>query len=136
MKDVELKRLRDQALYVVYKEGLESGSFNSMRAAAEYVCRHPAPRFFVSAESASALVGNILSGVSLIFLHPAHRRMVWRLFRDYQSYLSDNPGCSLPRLHIMEILVERPAPEFYIEPQAARKRLQVIINEKRKAWRG
>lgn len=121
MKNTELKRARDLALYHAYKIGLSSGSFVTMRDAAKYVCEQPAPRYFIEAEKASILIGRILAGVSLINHNSCTRRMAWQLYNNYKAFLSSHPGCKLSRERIMELLVDEPAPEFYIEPQRARK---------------
>lgn len=130
MKNMELKRSRDAALYETFKRGLSNGGFATMRDAARYVCKQPAPRFFIEAEKASLLVGRIMSGVSLINMNACSRRMAWHLYRQYMEYLEAHPDNRLSRERVMEILVDRPAPEFYIEQQRARK---IIYQERRKA---
>lgn len=133
-KDTELKRERDKALYSVYMEALEEGRFRSMCEAAEYVCRHPAPRYFIEAEKASILVGRIMAKVSLIHLNSNSRRLVWQLYREYLKYMERHPGCRLSRERVMEEIVMLPAPEFYIEPQRTRKILNKEIKRIRSRW--
>ena len=134
MRDTELKRQRDKALYSVYVAGLELGHFASMREAGRYASKHPAPRFFIEAEKASILVGRIMAKVSLIDLNSNSRRRVWQLYRRYQQYLLSNPDCKLSRERILEEIVNEPAPEFYLEPQQARKILQREIKRVRQRW--
>ncbi|MBP5388810.1 MAG: hypothetical protein J6Y27_00475 [Bacteroidales bacterium] len=132
MKDTELKRRKAEALYAVYKQGLEEGRFDSLLGAGRWCASHPAPCFFISAKQASILLGRIQSRVSLINLGSAQRRMVWQLYGDYQRYLEEHPGTRLSRERILEILVDRPAPEFFISPEGARKVLRQEINKARK----
>lgn len=134
MKNTELKKARDRALYSAFKKGLGEGRFATMRDAAKYVCRQPAPRFFIEAEKASILVGRILANVSLINLNSCSRRMAWQLYRDYRRFLSAHPGCKMSRERIMEILVDNPAPEFYLEPQRTRKILYQERRKERQRW--
>ena len=134
MKDTELKRQRDRALYSVYVDGLEHGRFASMREAGRYASKHPAPRFFIEAEKASILVGRIMAKVSLINLNSNSRRLVWQLYYRYRQYLSEHPGCKLSRERVLEEIVMEPAPEFYLEPQRARKILQKEIKKVRQRW--
>lgn len=115
---------------MAFKEGLAGGCFATMRDAAVYVCRHPAPRFFVEPKIASILVGRILAGVSLTNLNNNSRRMAWQLHDNYMAYLAEHPDCRLSRERVMEILVEQPAPEFYLEPQRTRK---ILYAERKKA---
>lgn len=134
MRDTELKRQRDNALYSVYVDGLEHGRFASMREAGRYASKHPAPRYFIEAEKASILVGRIMAKVSLIDLNSNSRRRVWHLYRRYQHFLSEHPGCKLSRERVLEEIVMEPAPEFYLEPQQARKILQREIKKVRLRW--
>lgn len=130
MRNTELKASRNGALYEVFRKGLSEGSFATMRDAARYVCRQPAPRYYIEAEKASILVGRILHGVSLINLNSCSRRMAWQLYRRYREYLEAHPGCGLSRERVMEILIDEPAPEFYLEAQRVRK---ILYQERRKA---
>lgn len=130
MKNTDLKKERDRALYLAFKKGLGEGKFATMRDAAKYVCRQPAPRFFIEPEKASIIIGRILANVSLINLNASSRRMAWQLYRNYNDYLAAHPDCKLSRGRIMEILVYEPAPEFYLEPQRTRK---IIYKERKKA---
>lgn len=132
MKYTELKTARNRALYAAFKKGLSDGSFATMRDAARYVCKQPAPSYYIEAEKASMLVGRILQGVSLINLNSCSRRKAWQLYRNYMKYLEEHPCCKLSRERIMEILVDEQAPEFYLEPQRTRK---ILYQERRKASR-
>ena len=132
MRDTELKRRKAEDLYSVYKEGLQGGRFASLYDAGRTIARSPAPCFYISAKRASLLIGRIKSRISLINLNDSQRRMVWRLWFDYQKYLSDNPGVSLSRELVLETLVDEPAPEFYISTEGARKMLRDQIRKTRR----
>ena len=136
VKDTGLKRKKAEALYAVYRRGLDESRFDSLFGAGKWCARQPAPSFFISAKRASLLVGRILANVSLIDLNASQRRMVWQLYEDYRQYLADHPGTTLSRERIMEILVDRPAPEFYLSTDGARKMLAMEIKRRRrlKGW--
>lgn len=125
MRDTELKRKKAEALYSVYKKGLQEGRFASLYDAGRCIAREPAPCFFISAKQASLLLGRINARISLISLHASTRRMAWQLWFNYQNYLREHPDNTLSRERILEILVDEPAPEFYISTDGARK----LINE-------
>lgn len=133
MKDTELKRRKAGALYTVYKQGLQEGRFDSLFGAGRYCAHQPAPCFFVSPKQASLLVGRIKSYTSLINLHSSQRRMAWRLYYDYVRYREENANDTLSRERVMEILVDQPAPEFYITGDAARRMLRGEIMRTRRA---
>lgn len=132
MRDTELKRKKAEALYSVYKQGLQEGRFASLYDAGRCCSRSPAPCFFISAKRASILLGRIYAHISLIDLNPSQRRMVWQLWHNYNAYLADNPECNLSRERILEILVDEPAPEFYITTDGARRLLYTEIKRTRK----
>lgn len=134
MKDTELKREKARALYAIYREGLERGCFASMRDAGEYLSHQPAPRFFIDPRQASLLIGKILSNVSLINLNSQQRRMILRLYKDYKAFIAENPHTNLSRERILEILVEAPAPSFYMTPEAIRKALRKEVRFIRSSW--
>ena len=104
--------------------------FNSMRDAAKFVSSSPAPRYYIEPKRASDLVGLILANVSLINLNASSRRMAWHLYNNYKAWVENHPDSGLSRERIMEILVDEPAPEFYVGPQMARK---IIYKERKKA---
>lgn len=129
-KNMDLKRARDRDLYLAFRKALVERGFNSMRDAARHVCSSPAPRFYIEPKRASDLVGLILANVSLINLNDSSRRMAWQLYRNYQAWVKEHPDSHLSRERIIEILVDEPAPEFYVGPQMARK---IIYKERKKA---
>jgi hypothetical protein len=136
MKDTALKRKKAEALYSVYKQGLEEGRLTSMRDAGRYISTQPAPCFFVSAERASSLVGRVIAGKLPFDCNESQQRMISRLYDDYMKYLGEHPGNTLSRVRIMEILVDQPAPEFYMTPDAIRRILRDVIREvrRKKGW--
>lgn len=136
MRDTELKRRKAEALYSVYKEGLQKGRFASLYDAARVIAREQAPCFYISAKRASLLLGKIKARVSLINLNESQRKMAWQLWFNYRAYIERHPDNSLSRERILEMLVEEPAPEFYISTDGARKLLceQIRRTRKRLGW--
>lgn len=134
MRNTELIRAKEQAIYDTYKRGLEEGKFSSFRDAGEWVVRQPAPRFFIESRTISLLVGRIEQNISLLDLHSSSRRLVRQIYKNYRQYLADHPDCGLSRERIMEILVEEPAPEFYITGDAARRIIRKEVKRARESW--
>ena len=52
-----------------------------------------------------------------------------RLWNDYKEYLESHPDNKRSCIDIMDELVQRPAPEFYMEPAAIRRMLAEEIEE-------
>lgn len=127
MRNTELKRLRDRALYHVYLKGLEEGRFSSMTEAVNFARLSPAPRFYISARAAALYINRLEAGDDLEELSEQSRRRIGVLHDSYQLYRSASPE-EISCEHIMEILVEHPAPDFFIGYEAAKK---IILRERR-----
>ena len=134
MRDVSLKEKRDSDIYRLYLRGLEATEFTSLSGAAKYVCRHPAPCFYITAKQANLQIGKILSNISLIALSSKTRAKIWRLYDNYVQYMKDHPDCREPRQSVLDILVEQEAPEFYLDTQRVRKILKKEVNKRRRKW--
>lgn len=134
MNDMTLKRMRHEAIYACYKEGLEGGQFNSWRDAGEWVRKHPAPSYFVSAKLASRHVGYILGKTSLLFFSDSSRQMAWDLYTRYMAYKASHPGCRLSRERILEEIVTEPAPQFYLSAESIRKIIKSENDKVRRKW--
>lgn len=113
-RDTELREERDHALYLTYLRGLREEHFKNMHEAADW-CRHqPAPKFYLSSKSLVNYIKMINRGKSLNRLHSTTRRKVYKLYNMYQKYMEEHPDNTDPRERICEILVDEPAPEFYM----------------------
>lgn len=136
MKDAELYNERAEALYSVYKKGLEGGRFASMREASRFVSKQPAPSFFISARQAAFFIKKIIAGISLIHLSSKQRDKIWCLYDCYTQWVSDHKdkASTLTCERIMEELVDQPAPEFYMSSEAVRRILQKKTREARRAF--
>ena len=107
MRDTELIRSKERAIYAVYKRGLEEGRFKSFREAGEWVRRQPAPRFFIDSRTASLLLGKIHSQSFLMGLHPSSRRLILQLNERYRAYLAAHPRCGMSRESSTSRVTER-----------------------------
>ena len=134
MRDTGLIRAKEDAIYEVYKRGLVEGKFRSFRDAGDWVCKQPAPKFFIDSRTASLLIGKVLAGQSIHNMHSSSRRLVRQLHRNYVQFMEDNPGCTLSRDRVMELLVDEPAPEFYLTGDATRRILRKAIKRVRERW--
>lgn len=136
MVDNDLVQRRAEALYAVYKRALEQGLFSSLRNAADWLWRQPAPCYFISSEKASEWVGMVLAGKLPENLAEGQRRKAIRLTEEYLAYRGRHPWCGFSRDRIMETIVEMPAPEFYLSAEGVRRILRKYIREVRirKGW--
>lgn len=126
MKDTELKAVRDRDLFLCYQKALRECDFKNQWEAIEYVRQSPAPRFYISSKTCSLLLGKIFAGQRLVKMHPLAYRRIKCLEKMYKNYVSGEAGCKgLSRERVCEILVDMPAPEWYVSNAYATR----IINK-------
>lgn len=115
MKDTELKEARDRDLFVCYQNALRNNDFQNQWEAIEYVRKCPAPRFYISSKACSLLLGKLFAGERLERMHPLAYRRIKHLEKMYKNYIAGEAGMrGLSRERVCEILVDMPAPEFYV----------------------
>lgn len=105
---------RDAALLRAYRRVMSTypGELRSLKAVAGVVCGENAPRFFVTPERALRVVYMMLRGVRLDRVIPERKRMYDEIFRRAMDMQRLRPGMKMK--HIVERVVEQPAPSFYM----------------------
>lgn len=127
MKNTELRRERDAALFRSYIAALENNDFRLQRDAVNFVRTHAAPKFFVSPTVCAVFMCRMMKGRSLGNINFLARKKFEELFRRFIELRSLDAYSSVTT--ICERLVEQPAPEFYIGYDLARS---VINREMRR----
>lgn len=127
MRDTELRQERNEAVYEMYLKGLRTQHFRSMDEAADWVRSQPAPKFYISSRSLVNYIGAIALGKEPKNLHKTTKEKVSILYAMYREFIETNPDCRMPREHICEILVDQPAPKFFISHDYA---LLIILKER------
>lgn len=130
-KDTRLNLDRDRELYDIYTFGLENFRFSSLREAADWARNQPASRFFISSKSLVKYFSALASHTPMPAMYPENRRKVQFLYRRYLEWIKDNPEmASLPRYSICELLVDSPAPCFFMGIDSA---VKVILRERNRS---
>ena len=132
MRDNALTKMKREALYSLYKKGLEEGRFSSVSEAGEWISHQPAPCYYVSPEKAYKCIGWIKARRSLANLNASQRRLARQLYENYKDYLIANPHSKRSCIDIMDELLQQPAPEFYMTPDSIRVTLVKTIAQVRK----
>ena len=96
--------------------------------------KQPAPRYYIEGKTVSLLIGRLISGKPIRKTHPSTLRMAERLKDDYLEYLREHPDNTMPRSWVMDILVERPAPEFFLGWRSIMYILEREIRKVRSKW--
>lgn len=126
MKDVELKAIRDRDLFLCYQRALKEHDFQNQWEAVEYVRKCPAPRFYISSKVCSLLLGKLFAGKRLERMHPLAYKRIKHLEKAYKTFVGGEAGKKgLSRERVCELLIDMPAPEFYITNSYATR----IINK-------
>lgn len=127
MRDTELKSARDRDLFLCYQKALRENVFRNQWEAIEYVRTHAAPRFYISPKSCSLLLGRLFAGKPVDRLN----RLAWKRIKHleslYKAFVKDEGGMKgLSRERVCELLVDMPAPEFYVTHRYATR---IILKE-------
>lgn len=120
-----LRERRDSELFHAYQKALEENDFVDQRQAVDFVRKHEAPRWFVSKEFCAAVISCWLRGKEFCKMRPNKRRKFEALFDIYNRLKGQFPYSALNHLELCGAIVEMPAPEWFIDHQAASR----IISE-------
>ena len=114
MKDTELRQEKDRELYSVYLRGLREQHFTNMHEAVDWVRSQPASKFYISSKALVNYIGAMKNGKVPPKMLSFNERKMKILYQMYLEFMENNPGCKLSREKICEILVDEPAPLFFI----------------------
>lgn len=127
MKDRYLLKMRNRALYEAYVKGISEHRFPNEREAVDFARRQPAPQFYMSSWRLTKYFIQIGRDRPMNRMNPNTRRKVRELWSRYLEYMRGHQGDKLSRIRVCELLVEQPAPEFYVCYDLAKK---IIAMEK------
>lgn len=130
MRSTELKKQRDRDFYEVYIRGIEEHHFLRSDDALDYARLQPAPRYYISARAATLLLYKIESGQDLGNINEQSYRRFMQLYSDYLDYRAAFPDDTRSREQIMELLIQRPAPDFFIGKPMAKL---IVLRERHAA---
>lgn len=133
MRDMLLRKRRDQALFRAYQDALREKDFSDQREAVEYVRKNEAPRWFVSKEFCAAVISSWLRGKEFCKMRPNKRRKFQALFEIYKNMRNEWPYNTLSHVDLCAVIVELPAPEWYLDHQMASRIITAQMNIKNEA---
>lgn len=114
MKDTELRQEKDREIYSLYLRGLREQHFSNMHEAADWVRSQPASKFYISSKALVNYIGAIRNGKVPPKMFSHNEKKIQILYTMYENFMAENPTCTLSRERICEILVDMPAPRFFI----------------------
>lgn len=120
-REFEFKEDRDNDLIYVYRLAMENAKYPvNITEVLTNVVNSPSKRFWVSSERASNIIsemcaGNNLSGMKL------NKQLMFREIYRRVVQMKDMPRYKNYRLsELVSIVIEQPAPKFYITPESAK----------------
>ena len=131
-KSIDLRLERDMALFVAYKQSLSANTFRTQDDAVDFARKSPAPRFYIDGFFARIVLRRMLNGQPPGVTGKNTLRKFEELLKRYIESEKQNlfPGMNFKA--ICNILVEQPAPEFYISRRTARA---IISAQMKLGWK-
>ena len=121
MGNTELKSERDEALYYAYRRVIAENNYMTQREAIEAAINSEAPQFFIPSKALSLHIGRIRRNCPQPRQNMATKRKLGELYDRYVRFMEENPDTKMRHYEICEMLVEQPAPEFYISAEMAKR---------------
>lgn len=120
------KYQRELELMKAFRQELSEAKHINMDEIFKRVVKRPCSRFWVTEERAAIAVSAMLrGGGDAVFANNLKRQMYKEIFRKYQEMRITHKG--MPMAKIIFIIVNSPAPHFYLSPSQAK----IIINSHR-----
>ena len=127
---------RDRDLLRAYREVLSEVSYPfSLKEVMERTVRKPARRFYSSTKYAYLCIKAMRENKPILYQQEEKERMIREVWRRVSQEERLHPDAKLDQ--IVELVMDRPAPEFYLKPSSAEvilcraKRKQRFIEEQK-----
>lgn len=124
----EFKKQRNDDLMRAYHELIKSAQYILMPEIYHKVVDMPTRRFWISEGRAAIVISAMMKGDTLENMGPLKREMYNEIYSRVIKLREKKPD--LPIIQLVEMVVEQPAPKFYLTPGSAK----VLICKIRKEW--
>lgn len=122
---------RNEDLHRAYKEVVNSGKYNNIIDCIKESLTLPASKFWISSENAARIISRMEKGDNLQNISPLRKEMFLELHKRFLEEKVRHPE-SKSVYKICEIIIEQPAPRFYIGLQRG---IKIIKQERSKRWK-
>ena len=131
-KDVSLRKERDKDLFEKYSRALAQNRFESQDEIIDFVRQGGAKKFYISGDYCAIVLGRMLKGEAPGVYGKERLRKFADLLELYHE-VRRRPGYeSKSMLDVCHVIVEMPAPSFYLTHKTTNMFLMRIKKEKRK----
>ena len=124
----EFKQQSNDDLMRAYHELIKSAQYILMPEIYHKVVDMPTRRFWISEGRAAIVISAMMKGDTLENMGPLKREMYNEIYSRVIKLREKKPD--LPIIQLVEMVVEQPAPKFYLTPGSAK----VLICKIRKEW--
>jgi len=125
---VDFTRQRNADIMRVFRQKLADASFVRLSDIFLQIADSPSSRFWVSEERAAIVISAMQAGRPLPLMTENKRQMFAEIFRRYLLLRANHPRKSI--IELASIVVNQPAPKFYLTPGSIR----VFINRIRNGY--
>ena len=125
---MEFSEERLENLMRVYDDYIVRCDYIRMPEVYAYIANAPADRFYVSDARAAVVVSDMMQGKPLTSMRPLKREMFEEIGRRVMELMKLHPSWTMRKL--CTLVVEQPAPKFYITPGSAK----IMVCKARKIW--
>lgn len=122
---------RDAEIMRRYSQIVRERNCRSQRDVMLHVVKSSASRFYVSSESLERVIRHLRQGGNLDNMSESKRAMYEELYNRYKEHRKMPEYSKMRIRHLCEILVDEPAPEFYIQAETAMDIFNVVKRRKR-----
>ena len=130
-RQFEYKEERDRDLIEVYRTIYANAPITAkLHQVLQKTVASPSKRFWVSPERAFKVIGDIRSGKNLDNMNTNKRLMFFEIEKRVSEVQKTEAHNNLGLYDIICIVIEQPAPCFYMTPESAK----VIIHHIKKKW--
>ncbi len=120
-------RQRNDALISAFRRHVAEAPYVRLKDIGLKVVNSPAPRFWVSEERAAAVISAIIRGKPVLqSMRPSKQEMFSEIHKRVMALKASHP--EWPLCELVRVVVNSPAPKFYMEPSSALERLFKIRN--------
>lgn len=117
----ELNEQRNDDLLRAVKEVVIKYSVNNTKEAVAMAIKMPSKRFWVTSQVAARVIWRMEKGDMLKEMRPTARKRFFELYKLYQRLRDTDEFKNRSIYYMSAILVEQPAPEFYLTVDSALK---------------
>ncbi|MBR1543808.1 MAG: hypothetical protein IJ626_02810 [Muribaculaceae bacterium] len=120
---------RNNELMKAFRQAIHDSQYIDITRISQMVVNTPCSRFWVSEERALVVIVALLKGIPVLnTMRPTKREMFREIFSRVITLRQQQP--SMPLAELISIVVNSPAPQFYMTPRSAMETIYKIKKQR------